>query len=153
MMKKLAVILFVLSVGLLAVAQDAPKAELFGGYQYTNVDFGSGVDRQNFNGWNVDLALHAKPNFSLVADFGAAYKSETVGGVTAKARIYPILFGPRDSGGSGKVTPFAEALFGFSHITGSFTDVGSDSVNKFSMAFGGGVDVNASKNIAVRLAK
>jgi opacity protein-like surface antigen len=145
-MKRIAVVLlFVLSVGMLATAQDATKASVFGGYQYFNIDTkDSGLGRQSANGFNADLAIHAAKNFAIVADFGAAFK--TVLG--EKFRVYPILFGPRIVASSGKVTPFAEALFGFTHIS-----VSGVSENKFTYAFGGGLDVDVHKNVAVRLAK
>ena len=49
MKKTLFVVALVLCCGLVAFAQDFKKAEVFGGYQWTSVDAGSGFDRQNFN--------------------------------------------------------------------------------------------------------
>jgi opacity protein-like surface antigen len=147
-MKKLAVLLFVLAVGMLALAQDAPKAEVFGGYQYLSLDTkDSGIGRQSMHGFNADLGIHATKNLSVVADFGMGKKS--IEGTDVK--LYPILFGPRFAATSGKVTPFAEALFGFTHLSSPDAFLGS--INKFTYAFGGGLDVDVSKSVAIRLAK
>jgi opacity protein-like surface antigen len=129
--------------------------DLFGGYQLTNVDFKSGltgIDRQSYHGWDVDLAAHVTKNLSLTADFGSAYKTITVNGVDFKSRMYPILFGPRVGVNLGKVTPFVEGLFGFAHMTGNVAGI-TASENKFAMAVGGGLDFHLSNNIALRLPK
>lgn len=161
-MRKITVLLLVVFCGALAIAQDAPKVEVFGGYQYTSVDTKGFADRLSFNGWDADIAFHATKNVSIVGDISGAYKSETavipgVGEVTGKLRLYNYLFGPRFSFDSGKVTPFAEALFGVGHasVGGSVTGLGSGSVgsNGFAMALGGGLDVNVNQNFAVRVAK
>ncbi len=166
MMKRLAVVLFVLSITMLVCAQDAPKAEVFGGYQFTSFDskdaftvFGAS-GRQSLHGFNADFGLNLRKNISVVADFGTGFKTipttiELVP-VDVKVKLYPILFGPRFSVRSGKVTPFAEALAGFAHLSLGASALGtsySESRNKFAMAFGGGLDVNATDRIAIRLAK
>ena len=159
-MKKIVILLAVILVAVAVVAQDSPKAEVFGGYAYTNVDTKDLLGRQNLNGWDADVAFHATKNFSIVADISGAYKSEsaTVDGITgtAKLRAYNYVFGPRFSFNSKKVTPFVEALFGANHVTvsaeaaGTSASLGSTS---FAMALGGGLDVNANKHVAIRLAK
>ncbi len=160
-LKKITLVLLVVLFAAVAFAQDAPKAEVFGGYQYMSVDTKGLDNRQSFNGWDADVAFHVKKSFSIVADISGAYKSETfndsvLGNVTGKIRVYNYLFGPRFSANAGKVTPFAEALFGIGHITigaeasGANTSVSS---NDFAMALGGGLDVNANKHFAIRLAK
>lgn len=177
-LKKTIVFLVVLLCASLAIAQEAPKAEVFGGYQYTNVDLKDLSGRQNTNGWDADVAFHVTKNFSLVGDISGAYKTETidtsfvtpvgttqfatlnpratVSTVEGKVRLYNYLFGPRFSFSSGKVTPFVEALFGLTHTTISASASGvTESIgsNGFGMAIGGGLDYNASKRIAIRLAK
>jgi hypothetical protein len=160
-LKKIIVVLLVVFCAAFAVAQNAPKAEVFGGYQYTNVDLKGITGRQSFNGWDADVAAHVTPNFSVVADFSGAYKTETIdlgGGVSVdgKLRLYNYLFGPRVSANAGKITPFAEALVGVGHASAGASIAGfggSVGTNGFAMALGGGVDVNASPHFAVRAAK
>ena len=122
-----AVVLGLLSLPL--VAQDFPKAEIFGGYQYSH--FEPGV---NANGWNASLAGNVNRWFGVAADFSGAYKSGE--------HVHTYMFGPVFSARSDKVTPFAHALFGGASGGGA---------NAFAMAFGGGVDVKVADKVAFRL--
>ncbi len=134
-MRKLIVIAVVLLAAMVAMAQEE-KVQVFGGYQFFTAS--GGGHRTNFpKGWNADLSLKATKHFSVVSDFAGAYKN---GG-----SVHTFMFGPRFSTTSGKVTPFAEALFGGMRATGGGAH--------FSMAFGGGLDVSVSKRVSVRLAK
>jgi len=160
-LKKITLLLVVVLFSFLAFGQDAPKVEVFGGYQFTSVDTNGG-DRQNLNGWNADVAFHVTENVSVVGDVSGAYKSEGVdipglGSISAKLRLYNFLFGPRASFGTGKVKPFAEALFGVGRVSvgGSVSGIGdaSEARNGFAMALGGGVDIEANEHFAVRAAK
>jgi opacity protein-like surface antigen len=155
----IAVIVLSLLASTVAVGQE--KASVFGGWQYLSVG-AKGVDRTNLpKGFDIDLGVNLHKNVAMVADFGLNSKSEsaTVGGVTgtATAKTYNFLFGPRLQTTVGKVTPFAEALVGVAHssLSGSVDgqSVGSGSQNNFAFAFGGGLDVNATKNVAIRLGK
>jgi opacity protein-like surface antigen len=139
------------------IAQDSPKTELFGGYSYSRIE-GAGL-----NGWNASIAQDLTRHFGIVADFGGNYKSEseTVSGVnaSARARLYSFMFGPRFySRFSERWTPFAHALFGATHAsikatgsTGGTSVSLSDSDTAFSMAYGGGIDYQVSRSLAVRL--
>lgn len=149
-MKRIAVVLAVLFAATFAAAQNSEKVEVFGGYQFTSVDFKGAIDRQSFNGWNADVAARVAKNVSAVADFSGAYKGDIEGsGVDAK--IHSFLFGPRVSVTSGKLTPFAQVLFGVSHLNAEGPD--GASVNKFGMTLGGGVDYSIGRNVAWRVAK
>jgi opacity protein-like surface antigen len=125
-------LILMLSFGLLSlpvVAQDFPKAEIFGGYQYTHFE-GS----VNANGWNASLTGNVNHWFGVAADFSGAYK--------AGDHVHTYMFGPVFSARSDKVTPFAHALFGGASGGGT---------NAFAMAFGGGVDVKVAEKVAFRL--
>lgn len=133
----------------IASAQDAPKAELYGGY--------SAVFTQDFtlNGWQASVAGNLKDWLGMVAEFGGAYDSDTVFLGRRKATLYSYLFGPRFSRrGGGRMTPFVHALFGGVHakaeIQGSEVN-GSESENGFGMAMGGGLDVNLTEAVALRV--
>jgi hypothetical protein len=134
---------------LFAAAQDYNKAEVFGGYQWTNVDdLGSGLGRQNFNGWNGAVSGYFNKNLGFTADFAGAYKSDS--GVTAKVHTY--TFGPTVRVRMDKATPFVHALFGGGHASVTASGVGGlGSSNGFVYVLGGGFDLNASKNVAVRV--
>src|SRR6202022_3364494 len=127
---------------LVAVAQEsAPKAEFFGGYQYTRFDGGL-----NANGWNTALTGNLNHWFGVAADFSGAYKSQS--GVSFNN--YTYTFGPvvslRHSETFPPFAPFLAGGFHSSAASGSLSGSGSG----FAMMFGGGVDVKATQRVAVR---
>lgn len=146
MRKLLFVTILILACSFAAMAQDETKAQVFGGYQWTSVDFGSGVDRQNFNGWNAALDGYFTKNFGITADFSGNYKTID----QTDIKLYSYMFGPTFRAPMGKATPFARALFGAAHL--SSNDLGG-SDKTFAYAFGGGLDVNASQHVAIRIAQ
>jgi hypothetical protein len=135
------------------MAQDTPKAEVFGGYQYTHINVdtsqtqsgGSGTGF-SFNGWNASLTGNFNKYFGVAADFSGAYKS--MSGVSVKIHTY--TFGPVLSlNHEGTINPFVHALFGGAHGSASFEGTGSGT-NGFSMMMGGGVDAKVSPRLAIR---
>lgn len=148
-MKKLVtIVLFISLFSFAAVAQEhmgTPKAEIFGGYQFTHVDGG-----YNANGWNGALTGNFNNWLGATADFSGTYKN--VSGVDVKN--YSYTFGPTVSlNHSGKLNPFVHALFGGSHLSASLSGVGSGSTSGFTMMFGGGADAGLSQHFAYRLAQ
>ena len=144
MMKKIAVLgVFFLVFSLAAMAQDYPKAEVFGGYSYVHSSILS--TGFNFNGASGSIAYNPHPNWGLVADIGG-YHTNTLG---ADASVVTYLFGPKIASRSNeRFTPFAQALFGGAHIGSGVLGV---SENGFALALGGGVDANVNYNVAVRV--
>ena len=140
---------FLLLIGLFSLAafaqegmQSTPKAEIFGGYQYTRFDGGL-----NANGWNSSLTGNLNNWFGVAADFSGAYKSQN----GANFSNYTFTFGPVVSYRHNETfTPFVHFLAGGSHASVSVSGVGSSSGNGFAMMFGGGLDVKASRRIALR---
>ena len=131
-------------VSLAAFAQETgntPKAEIFGGYQYTRFDGGV-----NANGWDTSLTGNLNHWFGIAADFSGAYKSQN--GVSFNN--YTYTFGPVVSYRHNETfTPFAHFLAGGFRASAAFGGL-SGSDNGFAMMFGGGVDVKATKRVAVR---
>lgn len=147
MRKILVISVLVLASCMFVVAQDNNnKAEVFGGYQWTSVDFGSGVSRQSFNGFDGAVTGYFNQNLGITADFSGAFK--TVDGVSAK--VYSYTFGPTLRVPMDKATPFVHALFGGARATAGF-EGDSASSNGFAYAIGGGLDLNATKNVAIRV--
>jgi hypothetical protein len=131
---------------LLVMAQDTPKAEVFGGYQFTR--FNAGGTGANFNGWNASVTGNVNKSFGVVADFSGAYKSES----GASVKIYSYTFGPVLSlDHEGTLNPFVHALFGGARATASLTGLGSAGTNGFTMMMGGGADAKIGPRFAVRL--
>lgn len=154
LMKKLgfAVILLLGFAGM-AVAQDVPVAEVFGGYSFFRCDAGDDISC-NLNGWNAAVDFNASDRWSVVADFSGHY-GYLDGPVATPSGVYPwydvkshnFMFGPRYKMRTEKVTPFVHALFGINHIN---PEAGDTVQNNFAMAFGGGVDVKVSDKMSVR---
>ena len=126
----------------LATAQ-IPKGNVFFGYSYLRADLTSNT-HSNLNGWNGSLEGKFLPWIGIVADLSGHYGSAQFPGtcpvipgpcsLTGDAKMYSFVFGPRVSVSVGKITPFAHALFGASHISGVFSDT------SFASAYGGGLD-------------
>jgi hypothetical protein len=148
-MRKSVGLAFLLAVfSLTAFAQEgmntAPKAEIFGGYQYTRFDGGT-----NANGWNTSVTGNLNNWFGVAADFCGAYTSPA--GVSF--HNYTYTFGPVVSYRHYQsFTPFVHFLAGGSHASASFNGV-SGTGNGFAMMFGGGLDVNATRHLALRAAQ
>ena len=134
-MKRLVLILTVMAVLVPTSlwAQDN-KADIFGGFSILSLS--DSVDRTTAPGWQAAVSGNVTPMFSIVGDFGGQYKD---GG-----NAMEYLFGPRATHRTDKASVFGHALFGGTH----FSDGGG---NHFTMAYGGGVDVNAGDKMAVRV--
>ena len=169
-------LLFLVCVALVlsvpAMAQDAPKTEVFGGYSYFHSDGGGSL-----HGWNGSVNVSLNKWLGVVADVSGHYGSESINVSTAiigvpnfsveasaDSNVHTVLVGPQASYRKDKrLTPFGHALFGLArvHEEGSATStlpvVGtttfsfSDSDTGFGMALGGGLDVKISRSVALRL--
>jgi hypothetical protein len=104
------------------VANAAPKAEVFGGYQFTHFDGGP-----NMNGWNGALTGNFNNWFGVTADFSGVYGSGL--------NVYTYTFGPEVHAHLPLLKPFAHALFGGARLAG-----GGGSTSGFDMMLGGGID-------------
>jgi hypothetical protein len=146
------IFILIVFVGLVSsplLAQDYPRAQVFGGYQYLHLGNGADV---NANGWNASVTGNFNKWFGVAADFSGSYKTVNVSGTNVDAKIYTYTGGPViHLNSEGKVDPFVHALFGGAHLSASLSGVGSGSENGFTTAAGGGVDVKVNKAIAVRL--
>jgi len=142
-MRNIVGIILLLWLGSLSVvAQDFPKAEIFGGYQYSR------QNSTNLNGWNASLTGNYNQWFGLTGDFSGAYHSES--GVSF--RSYTYTFGPTVASRSNeRFTPFAHALFGGFRQSVDVSGSSLGSVNGFAMIFGGGVDARLAPRLAVRV--
>ncbi|HKV04034.1 MAG TPA: outer membrane beta-barrel protein [Candidatus Acidoferrales bacterium] len=143
----------------IAAAQGTPKAEVFGGYSYLRVS-DQGVSA-NLNGGSGSLSYNVGSALGIVADFGVYHFSQSGG----SANVTSYLFGPKYAVRSGKITPFVQGLFGGAHASAGLTGSCSTarvrpeasacttgaSANAFAFALGGGLDVNATPHIGVRL--
>jgi len=132
-------ILLLLSSSALGQDDDYPKVEVFGGFSYLNADLGT---RENFFGFQGSVSGNVKENIGIVVDVGGQYKSVLGIGIS----YYELLLGPRFMVRGERVTAFVHALLGNRYI---FVPGNIDSA--FVLGFGGGMDVNASDSIGIRL--
>ena len=161
MKKPIALGFLILAFIMASMAQDKPRAEVFGGYSYLRTSEG-GLDL-NFNGGSVSVSVNPNDWLGVVADFGGYHASPDVSsfivGLPLSADVgvntFSYLFGPKVAMRSNeKVTPFFHALFGGARQTVNVNVAGigvSDTENAFAMALGGGLDVKASNSIAIRV--
>lgn len=126
-----------------------PGTEIFGGYSYVNAEF---VDRHALHGFGVSFAGNLSEKWGFVAETSASFGKFTVanpvlGSVDVDFNKYLFLFGPRYSKRSDAATAFAHVLVG-----GARTRLeNQDSGTGLALGIGGGVDINAGKNFAVRV--
>ena len=137
------------------------------------------ANREVAHGWAASITGNLHKNFGFTADFAGQYGTandalitEPLPGQGCLLVVPPLpgcfdlvdidfntqqfLFGPRFSFRRERVTAFAHALFGVNrtHLTGFVANQNtfpSVSETDFAMGYGGGLDINAGKNIAIRL--
>lgn len=123
------------SLSALAAENDHPKAEFYGGYQYTRLEGGV-----NGNGFDLGATGYFNSSFGITADFASASNSG--------ATNYTYTFGPQLALRANKAyTPFVHALVGGDHLTVGSLGTG----NGMALLAGGGVDVNVNRYAAVRV--
>lgn len=164
-----------------AQTDDISKGEFFAGYSINRVDVGSTGDDdvddvlgegRNFQGFNASGVYNFSKYVGLKADVSGHYKnfSTTIPGFTNRAEInaslYNVLGGIQIKNNSKdrRVKPFVHALVGAGITKAKLNDAfcqeafGTNCPAEFresetalSMAFGGGLDVRASRRVSFRL--
>jgi opacity protein-like surface antigen len=145
-------LLCLFAFGTAVFAQDYPRAEVFGGYSFVNIDTNGLTSRQNLNGWEASVSGNFNKQYAIEGDVSGYYKTYSLdltslglGTVNVKVDDYSFLAGPRWN-----MRPvFFHALLGGDHLTGSALGF-SRSQNSFAGAFGGGVQSRVSGNWSVR---
>jgi opacity protein-like surface antigen len=142
-------------------AQDRTKLEVFGGYSLERtapcgtgfggcLSEGSPVPSTIFNGWDAAVTGYFYKSLGVTADFGGHYAHVTNSGYDlGSAHRYSFLFGPAYAVRMQRASVFAHALFGEVSEGNPNRTVVMD-YTKFMWALGGGLDVNLSRNFAVR---
>ena len=160
----------ILALTFSAVAQNAPKAEVFGGYTFTHLKFSQTATDDEFkfnaNGGAGGVAFYPAKSFGIVGEFGGSKISNinfSGTDVSVSGTFVSYLFGPRVRFATKAITPFAQALFGGIHVgditssdirlcgaPGTCTINNDSSNNSFALTAEGGIDVNIAKHLAVR---
>lgn len=126
-------------------AQSEPSAEVFAGYSFLSTDTKDVLgERKAFHGFGFSVAGNFGKSFGLVGDF--SYNRASILGEGINAFTY--VFGPQVSSRGKAATGFGHVLLG-----GTTLKMAGVSQSGFTLAVGGGVDLNAGKHFAVRLAQ
>ena len=150
-------LLTLLSVLLFLTVVSAPRAfsqvELFGGYSHLRLNNAPSNMGSSSNGWEGSAYLHLLGPWGAEADFSNHYGVSPV--LPANGGIYYVpqfteLYGPRFTLALPKIHPFVHALFGTVHGQAAVNS-GLVSENAFGLAFGGGLNVKATRRIWLRL--
>jgi hypothetical protein len=143
--------LFFVAVTAASAQEDYPRAELFGGYSYFNSD--QFIDRESLYvpGFAVSLAGNVNQYFGVAGEISGHYGETTIGGIRPNNQFdvntYTFLFGPRLTSRGTGANFFGHALVGAARTRVETFDSETD----FAFAVGGGVDINVSKRLGVRL--
>jgi outer membrane immunogenic protein len=145
--------LLMVATALPAKAQEeVAKLEEYGGYSYIRFNVSQKVngvtshDSYNASGGGGQLEYNPKPWLGIVGDLSGYVVTQG----SPVAGTFSYLFGPRvNFRHHGKVTPYAQTLFG--GIAATSDILSSGPANHFAMTVGGGVDYSVSKVVAIRL--
>jgi hypothetical protein len=130
-MKKLLLATALLGVFCLPLcAADAPKAEVFGGYQFIR------FNEINISGFNASVAGNINNTVAIVGDFGFGKKDDYKG--------YSFTGGPQLSYRADKFRVFGHFLGGGMRVVDQ---------TGLAMIFGGGVDFKVANKIYIRPAQ
>jgi hypothetical protein len=162
-------------------AQETPKAEVFGGYEYANEAQFVGGHRASLHGWNGSVGVNLNRWFGVVTDFSGVYGtshgstvvlvcnptcSPMPVTVAENAKLHTFLFGPQFSLRANNWVAFGHMLLGGQreNVTATLGPVPVPpggfqlgpgirlrGVTAFELAVGGGVDYNIGRNLAWRL--
>lgn len=154
------------SVLFLLTVFPVPKAygqiELFGGYSHLGLNSTPSNIGSSSNGWAGGAYLHLLGPWGIEADYSNHYgvtpRVPSDGG-TYYVPGFTELYGPRFTLALPRIHPFVHALFGTVHGTAEVPATTfppgpattSISENAIGMAFGGGLNVRATRHVWLRL--
>jgi opacity protein-like surface antigen len=154
------------SLAFLFAVVSAPKAysqvELFGGYSHLSLGGAPSNIGSSSNGWEGDAYVHLLGPWGVEADYSNHYGVSPqlpVSGGIYYVPGFTQLYGPRFTLALPRIHPYVHALFGTVHgDAGAFIPgpvpigLAQDiTQNAFGMAFGGGLNVKATRHIWLRL--
>lgn len=136
-------------------AQSAGRMEVGVNYSFVHSNAPPGkcgcFDLNGGAGW---FAYSVSPHFAVVAEIAGQYSSH-INGTTSDLTLTSFLAGPRYSRHVGKrIVPFGQVLLGAAHANSALTPLTSGlaaSANAFTMAAGGGMDVELTRSWTLRL--
>ncbi len=156
MTRPMTLVLLLLLFGTVRLAkaqEEISKVELYGGYYYARFYINANLpgvppaQAFNANGGGGQIEYNANRWLGAVGDLAGYGATSTVNGALVGG-AFTYLFGPRVNWRHGKITPFAQVLFGGIATTSGIGLSGDQ--NNFAMTAGGGIDFNLSRDVSVR---
>ena len=178
MRKSLLVVALLLALPVIASAQDeVPKVEIFGGYSYLRLDNATGLSvasttgtttsvvtaplDRDLNGFGVSVTNNLNSWLGITAEFSGHFTDAQVNGQTLDRDAYIVTAGPRLAiRRFERFTPFLHIMAGMArqdvqvqNASSTVSTIGSINQQDSGLAFvvGGGVDLNLSSRLGVRL--
>ena len=155
-MRVMAVVVLLALFSCPVLAVDAPRAEVFGGFQYFRANSGldvSGIDNFNLNGWDASLTGYFNRFMGVTADFSGAYGSPEVLGVPIHTKLHTFMFGPVIRlPNPTHIVPFMHALGGGAHLSADAVGT-SGAETDAAWAVGGGLDLDMGRLFSIRPAQ
>ncbi|HLW79514.1 MAG TPA: hypothetical protein VKU44_07930 [Terriglobia bacterium] len=134
----------VLFLGVTAMAQDTPKAEVYGGYSHLVADFSNTTF--NLNGGEFGLTENVNSWFGGMVDIGAQFGTRNGFNVNSEQYLYGPVFSYRKLS---SFTPSAHILLGAIRGSQGFAGI-SQSDTKFAAAFGGALQFKLTDMVSIR---
>jgi len=150
----------VLFLTVVSVPRAFSQVELFGGYSHLGLNNAPSNIGSSSNGWEGSAYLHLLGPFGVEGDLSNHYGVSPAlpsNGGTFYVPQFMEMWGPRYTLALPKIHPFVHALFGTVHGQAAVPlpapAIGSTIVseNAFALAFGGGINVKATRHIWLRL--
>lgn len=126
-------------------AQETPEWDISGGYSYLKADLGG--SSFHLNGGTASLTEYLNHWFGGRVEVDAYQGSVSGTNVSAQTFTYGPVFTYRRFD---KLTPFVNVQLGAIHASQGYLGI-STSAFRFAMTSGGGVDVNISRKVGIRL--
>ena len=164
----LTVAVFMSALAVPVAAQEAGRADVSGGWKMLRT-IDEDTEQTFKKGWYVDLATNVNDYIAIVNEVAGAYRSFVQSSVvlgtpvtaTSDLSFHSFMSGVRFSVRTPRVVPFAQALVGLGrarvHIDeatfdGQTIEVDeSASVSAWLIDVGGGLNINLSRHLAVRV--
>jgi hypothetical protein len=129
-----------------AMAQNANRVELFGGYSYTRYSVydldSNSWNRFGYNGWEAAASAKLTSILAAEADFSGGSSSP----YGQSSTLHTYMVGPRVFGNFGRATIYGHVLFG-----GLAFNIAGLSSTSFAADFGAGADLWLKRHFGARL--
>lgn len=131
--------------GVLSAQEESTLPRFEVGLTYSGVHLNGATNNTQItgNGGSGQFEYNINKYLGAVADLGGY--ANTRSGIDDKAFTY--LFGPRFNWRRGRLTPYAQTLFGGSN---AWSGTNSKTQNAFALAVGGGVDYRLTRLISIK---